>query len=93
MPYWQIALMHLDSLASTVLQTCTYWGNDDQCRFCGIGLSLEAGRTIAKKTPEQLAEVAVAARDLDGAVDATLTTGSTPRPTAAPSTSAGAARR
>ena len=79
-PYWKIALLHLDSLASTVLQTCNYWGNSDQCRFCGIGLSLDAGRTIAKKTPAQLAEVAVAARDLDGAVDATLTTGSTRAP-------------
>ncbi len=79
-PYWQIALMHLDSMASTVLQTCAYWGNSDQCRFCGIGVSLAAGRTIAKKTPAMLAEVAVAARDLDGAVDATLTTGSTATP-------------
>ena len=78
-PYWQIALLHLDSLASTVLQTCTYWGNSDQCQFCGIGLSLAAGRTIAKKRPAQLAEVAVAAKELDGAVDATLTTGSTSR--------------
>jgi radical SAM protein (TIGR04043 family) len=76
-PYWHIALLHLDSLASTVVQHCTYWGNDDQCTFCGIGLSLDSGRTIARKSPEQLAEVAVAARDLDGAVDATLTTGST----------------
>lgn len=75
-PYEKIALLHLDSLASTVVQTCSYWGNADQCTFCGIGLSLESGRTIVKKTPEMLAEVAVAARDLDGAVDATLTTGS-----------------
>jgi radical SAM protein (TIGR04043 family) len=79
-PYWQIALLHLDSVASTVLQTCAYWGNDDQCRFCGIGVTLAAGRTIAKKTPAMLAEVALAARDLDGAVDATLTTGSTATP-------------
>jgi radical SAM protein (TIGR04043 family) len=79
-PYWQIALLHLDSVASTVLQTCAYWGNDDQCRFCGIGVSLAAGRTIAKKTPAMLAEVAVAAKELDGAVDATLTTGSTATP-------------
>ncbi len=79
-PYWQIALLHLDSVASTVLQTCAYWGNDDQCAFCGIGTTLANGRTIAKKTPEMLAEVAVAARDLDGAVDATLTTGSTATP-------------
>lgn len=79
-PYWKIALLHLDSLASTVLQTCAYWGNADQCTFCGIEVSLQAGRTIAKKTPAQLAEVAVAARDLDGAVDVTLTTGSTRAP-------------
>ncbi len=51
MPYWKIALLHLDSLASTVLQTCAYWGNDDQCAFCGIGLSLAAGNTVAKKRP------------------------------------------
>jgi radical SAM protein (TIGR04043 family) len=75
-PYEHIALLHLDSLASTVVQTCAYWGNDDQCTFCGIGLSLESGRTIVKKTPAMLAEVAIAARDLDGAIDATLTTGS-----------------
>ena len=93
-PYWKIALLHLDSLASTVLQTCAYWGNEDQCTFCGIGLTLEAGRTIAKKTPAMLAEVAVAARDLDGAVDATLTTGSTRSArTAARSTWRSAGRR
>jgi radical SAM protein (TIGR04043 family) len=79
-PYWKIALLHLDSLASTVIQTCAYWGNADQCAFCGIGVTLANGRTIAKKTPEMLAEVAVAARDLDGAVDATLTTGTTATP-------------
>jgi len=79
-PYWKIALLHLDSLASTVIQTCAYWGNSDQCTFCGIGVTLANGRTIAKKTPQMLAEVAVAARDLDGAVDATLTTGTTATP-------------
>jgi len=79
-PYHQIALLHLDSVASTVLQTCAYWGNDDQCTFCGIGVTLAAGRTIAKKTPAMLAEVALAAKELDGAVDATLTTGSTATP-------------
>jgi radical SAM protein (TIGR04043 family) len=75
-PYWQIGLMHLDSFASTVVQTCSYWATPDQCAFCGIELSLQAGRTIVKKSPAQLAEVALAARRLDGAVDATLTTGS-----------------
>ncbi|MDH3299546.1 MAG: MSMEG_0568 family radical SAM protein [Acidimicrobiia bacterium] len=76
-PYWQLALLHLDSLASTVLQTCAYWGNEDQCHFCGIGLSLDSGHTVAVKRPNHLAEVAVAAKELDGAVDVTLTTGST----------------
>ena len=76
-PYWQIALLHLDSVASTVIQTCMYWDTTDVCQFCGIELSLRAGRTIPVKRPEHLAEVAVAARDLDGAVDATLTTGTT----------------
>lgn len=79
-PYWQIALLHLDSLASTVIQTCLYWDTADQCAFCGIELSLQAGRTIPVKRPEHLAEVAVAARDLDGAVDITLTTGTTRGP-------------
>ncbi|MFC4947277.1 MSMEG_0568 family radical SAM protein [Pseudonocardia sp. GCM10023141] len=79
-PYHQIALLHLDSLASTVVQACNYWGNSDQCGFCGIGISLAAGDTIAKKTPAMLAEVAVAAKELDGAVDATLTTGSSVAP-------------
>jgi radical SAM protein (TIGR04043 family) len=75
-PYWKIGLLHLDSFASTVVQTCAYWGNENQCKFCGIEISLKAGRTIVKKSPEQLAEVAAAAKKLDGAVDATLTTGS-----------------
>jgi radical SAM protein (TIGR04043 family) len=79
-PYWQIALLHLDSLASTVIQTCIYWGNEDQCAFCAIERSLEAGRTIPVKKPEQLAEVAVAAKELDHVVDVTLTTGTTRGP-------------
>lgn len=79
-PYWQIALLHLDSLASTVIQTCIYWGMSDQCRFCAIQASLEAGRTVAVKKPEHLAEVAKAAKELDGAIDVTLTTGTTRGP-------------
>jgi radical SAM protein (TIGR04043 family) len=79
-PYWKIALLHIDSLASTVIQTCRHWGTDDQCRFCGIEVSLKAGATVAVKRPEQLAEVAVAAKELDGAVDVTLTTGTSGGP-------------
>jgi len=52
-----------------------------------------AGRTIATKTPEMLAEVAVPAKELDGAVDATLTTGWSVAPDRGRSTSPGADRR
>jgi radical SAM protein (TIGR04043 family) len=74
-PYWKIALLHLDSIASTVVQKCIYWDTPDQCGFCGIELT-RGEQTIPVKTPAQLAEVCTAARDLDGAVDVTLTTGS-----------------
>jgi radical SAM protein (TIGR04043 family) len=74
-PYWKIALLHLDSIASTVVQKCIYWGTDEQCAFCGIELT-RGEQTVAVKTPAQLAEVCTAARDYDGAVDVTLTTGS-----------------
>ncbi|MCU0307285.1 MAG: MSMEG_0568 family radical SAM protein [Thermoleophilia bacterium] len=74
-PYWKIALMHLDSLASTVFQRCVYWGTHEQCHFCAIGTSLKEGRTVPVKTPAMLAEVAEAAARLDGAKDVTLTTG------------------
>jgi len=77
-PYWKIALLHLDSVASTVVQRCIYWGTADQCHFCGIELT-RGEQTVSVKTPEQLAEVCRAARDLDGAVDVTLTTGSVNR--------------
>jgi radical SAM protein (TIGR04043 family) len=74
-PYWKIALLHLDSIASTVVQKCIYWDTPEQCAFCGIELT-RGDRTLPVKTPAQLAEVCTAARDLDGAVDVTLTTGS-----------------
>jgi radical SAM protein (TIGR04043 family) len=74
-PYWKIALLHLDSIASTVVQKCIYWGTPEQCGFCGIELT-RGEQTVPVKTPSQLAEVCSAAHQLDGAVDATLTTGS-----------------
>jgi radical SAM protein (TIGR04043 family) len=77
-PYWKIALLHLDSIASTVVQRCIYWGTHEQCHFCGIELT-RGERTIPVKTPEQLAEVCAAAKEHDGAVDVTLTTGSVNR--------------
>ena len=79
-PYWKIALLHSrDTLATTVLQTCVRYGNSaTKCQFCAIGESLRAGRTIARKTPEQLAEVAGAAHQLDGIRNVVMTTGTPP---------------
>ena len=76
-PYWKIALLHgRDTLATTVHQTCIrYADRRTSCQFCAIGQSLTAGRTIAYKTPAQLAEVAKAAVELDNVHDMVLTTG------------------
>ena len=79
-PYRKIALLHgRDVLATTVLQTCIRYGDrDTACQFCAIGESLAAGQTIARKTPEQLAEVAEAAVRLDGVKHMVMTTGTPP---------------
>jgi radical SAM protein (TIGR04043 family) len=76
-PYGKIAVLHgTDVLATTVLQTCIrYESRRKSCQFCAIGQSLAAGRTIARKTPEQLAEVARAAVLLDGVKHMVMTTG------------------
>ncbi len=76
-PYWKIATLHSkDVLATTILQTCIRYGNKKtKCQFCAIGESLRAGRTIAHKTPEQLAEVAAAAQKYDGIRSVVMTTG------------------
>jgi radical SAM protein (TIGR04043 family) len=76
-PYWKIALLHSqDVLATTVLQTCIrYREPTTACQFCAIEKSLAASSTIARKTPEQLAEVAEAAVRLDGVKHIVMTTG------------------
>ncbi len=76
-PYWKIALLHSrDVLATTVLQTCMRYNDAaTSCQFCAIGQSLETGRTIARKTPAQLAEVAEAAVRLDEVKQLVMTTG------------------
>ncbi len=76
-PYSHIATLHgADVLATTVLQTCIrYESRKKTCKFCAIGQSLAAGRTIAHKTPQQLAEVARAAVLLDGIKHMVMTTG------------------
>jgi radical SAM protein (TIGR04043 family) len=79
-PYWKIAVLHSrDVLATTVLQTCIrYQSRTKTCQFCAIGQSLAAGRTIERKTPAQLAEVAKAAVELDGVKHMVMTTGTPP---------------
>ncbi|MYM33284.1 MSMEG_0568 family radical SAM protein [Duganella sp. FT94W] len=75
--YAQIATLHgKDVLATTVLQSCIrYESRRKSCQFCSIGQSLAAGRTILRKTPAQLAEVARAAVLLDGVKHMVMTTG------------------
>ena len=79
-PYWKIAVLHSrDVLATTVLQSCIrYQSRTKTCQFCAIGQSLAAGRTIKRKTPAQLAEVAKAAVELDGVTHMVMTTGTPP---------------
>jgi radical SAM protein (TIGR04043 family) len=76
-PYWKIALLHSrEVLATTVLQTCMrYRDAATACQFCAVEQSLTADRTIARKTPAQLAEVAEAAVRLDGIKHMVMTTG------------------
>ena len=80
-PYEQIARLHgADVLATTVVQTCIRYAEDQRCRFCTIEESLRSGATIAAKTPAQLAEVARAAVSLDGIRQMVMTTGTTAGP-------------
>ncbi|WP_433633701.1 MSMEG_0568 family radical SAM protein [Nocardia sp. CA-120079] len=74
--YEKIAKLHGSNvLATTVVQTCIRYGEDQRCRFCAIEASLAAGSTIAVKRPDQLAEVAAAAVRLDGVEQMVMTTG------------------
>ncbi len=79
-PYSHIATLHSrDVLATTILQTCIrYQSRTKACKFCAIGQSLAAGRTIERKTPAQLGEVAKAAVELDGVTHMVMTTGTPP---------------
>jgi radical SAM protein (TIGR04043 family) len=80
-PYEQIARLHgTNVLATTVVQTCIRYAEEQRCRFCTIEESLRAGATVAAKTPAQLAEVAEAAVRLDGITQMVMTTGTTTGP-------------
>jgi radical SAM protein (TIGR04043 family) len=76
-PYRSIALLHgRDVLATTLLQTCIrFRDRTESCQFCAIEQSLDDGRTLVRKTPEQVAEVAEAAVRLDGVKQLVMTTG------------------
>jgi radical SAM protein (TIGR04043 family) len=79
-PFSKIAVLHgRDVLATTVLQSCVrFQSRAKTCQFCAIGDSLAAGRTIERKTPAQLAQVAKAAVELDGVKHMVMTTGTPP---------------
>lgn len=75
-PYEKIARLHSSNvLATTVVQTCVRYDEDQRCRFCAIEESLRAGATVAVKSPAQIAEVALAAYELDGITQMVMTTG------------------
>lgn len=75
-PYEKLARLHgRDVLATTVVQTCIRYGEDQRCRFCSIEESLRSGATTAVKRPAELAEVAEAAVRLDGVAQMVMTTG------------------
>lgn len=72
-PMRQVALRHgFKAIGSTVVQACSRGG--DACAFCGIALSRKSGATVARKSPEQLAEVSVLALQ-EGFSHIILTTG------------------
>ena len=76
LPLSKLGLLHgKDCFASTVHQDCLYWNTPQQCRFCGIGLSLQNNSTILIKEPFDLGSAAACASELDAARHATLTTG------------------
>ncbi|WJG11429.1 MSMEG_0568 family radical SAM protein [Gordonia sp. Swx-4] len=76
--YEKIARLHgRNVLATTVVQTCIRYDESERCRFCSIEESLRSESTIAVKKPDQLAEVARAAVELDGITQMVMTTGTT----------------
>ncbi len=74
--YEKLARLHgRNVLATTVVQTCVRYAEDQRCRFCSIEESLRSGATTAVKRPGELAEVARAAVRLDGVTQMVMTTG------------------
>jgi radical SAM protein (TIGR04043 family) len=80
--YERLARLHgRRVLATTVVQTCTRYADEDtRCRFCTIEEPLRTSETTQVKTPEQIAEVALAAVRLDGVRQLVMTTGTSNGP-------------
>jgi radical SAM protein (TIGR04043 family) len=80
--YEQLARLHgRHVLATTVVQTCTRYASEStRCRFCTIEEPLRSKTTTQVKTPEQIAEVALAAVRLDGVRQLVMTTGTSNGP-------------
>lgn len=79
----KIALMHGDKvMATTINQKCNYWRTGNQCQFCAIELSLNAGNTIEKKNANEIIEWINIARKENPNCSShiTLTSGTTPSP-------------
>lgn len=80
-PLSRYALLHgKDCFATTVNQVCAYWHSGRGCAFCGIGLSLCRGNTVARKGLRELVRAARKARELDYVTHVTLTTGTSDSP-------------
>ena len=72
-PMAKVALRHgRDAVGSTVLQSCSY--GRSACVFCAIAQSATSGSTVGRKSPAQMAEVALAA-EREGYSHFVLTTG------------------
>ncbi len=80
-PMSHIALVHgVDCLATTIIQHCAYFDSGLECRYCSIPVSLQQGKTILQKSPEQFLEVLAQAQKEHCANHLTLTIGSPDRP-------------
>jgi radical SAM protein (TIGR04043 family) len=72
----RLARLHgADVLATTVVQTCIRYTENQRCRYCSIEESLASGSATRVKSPAQLAEVAATAVRLDGIRQMVMTTG------------------
>jgi len=75
-PLWKIALLHgKDCIGTTLFQRCVYYGKEGGCKFCGIELSLNNGRTVPYKKPEDIYFTAKLAFEMDNVTHITITTG------------------